>query len=162
MKIHHVKIEDWERLRNIRLRALKSDPDAFGSTFEREKDQDKTFWQERIQSASTIIADLDGQDVGILTVASHWEDNEAVGIFGVWVAPVARGNGVGNAIMEEALVLAKTQGALRIRLEVGDENAAAIALYARWEFEPSGHTSTLRPPREHITEHERVHRFDNQ
>lgn len=160
INIHHAKVHDWARVRKIRLLALKSDPDAFGSTFDKEHDQSPSFWQGRLQSnATTLLASIDGQDVGIITIAPHWDDGHSVCFYGVWVAPEARGQGVGDAIIGAAIAVAKDLNVLYIRLEVSDVNAPAIALYARWGFEPSGHVMTLPAPREHITEHERVYAF---
>ncbi len=160
LTIQRVLAVDWDRFRTIRLQALQSDPDAFGSTLVEELNQSPSFWKSRLQSdATTLIASFDQQDVGIVTLAPHWEDAESVGIFSVWVTPTARGQGVGDTMMEKCISIAKEQGFLRARLEVGDYNSAAISFYARWGFEPSGHTATLKAPRSHITEHERVLEF---
>jgi len=45
---------------------------------------------------------------------------------------------------------------LQVLLDVADTNMAAIRLYARMGFVPSGVEGSLPPPREHIKEHQRV------
>lgn len=42
------------------------------------------------------------------------------------------------------------------RLDVRDTNEPAIRLYARMGFVPTGTVSAFRPPRAHVTEHERM------
>ncbi len=74
----------------------------------------------------------------------------------MWVAPQQRGRGLGGAIVDAVVAWARAEGHSRLLLGVGDDNAAAIALYASRGFEPTGVTSTLPPPREHILEHERA------
>ncbi|MFN3200751.1 MAG: GNAT family N-acetyltransferase [Bradymonadia bacterium] len=155
--VHVTTADDWQRIKALRLDALAADPDAFGSTLAREADQPESFWRDRHGTATaTLIAVLDGADVGITVVASSWDDPRAGAIFGVWVRPSARGHGAGDALMAQAIESARAAGFERVVLEVGDHNAPAIALYARMGFEPTGRVSTLPPPRTHITEHERA------
>ncbi|MEL6341782.1 MAG: GNAT family N-acetyltransferase [Myxococcota bacterium] len=150
--------EDWMRSRALRLRALREDPDAFARTHAAEAAQPDAFWKARLVSATaTLLATLDGTDVGI-SVLAPWRDSPGdVGLFGVWVAADARGKGVGDALMRQAIAEAQAAGVQRIRLEVGDFNQRAINLYARAGFVRSGRQSALPPPRQHITEQEWVY-----
>ena len=54
--------------------------------------------------------------------------------------------------MRAAIAEAQARGARRAVLEVGVGNAAARALYLRHGFAPTGVTSRLPAPREHIHE----------
>jgi hypothetical protein len=36
VEVREVAVEEWARFRDLRLRALREDPEAFGSTLERE------------------------------------------------------------------------------------------------------------------------------
>jgi ribosomal protein S18 acetylase RimI-like enzyme len=73
----------------------------------------------------------------------------------MWVAPEARGQGVGNALIDAVIEYARSSGAIRLLLDVGDHNQQAIALYARKGFKPNGQTGSLPAPRNHIREHQR-------
>ncbi len=53
-----------------------------------------------------------------------------------------------------AVDLARERGFRRVLLEVGDHNLWAQHLYARHGFTPTGRTSTMPPPKQHVTEHE--------
>lgn len=157
MLIHTATAADWARQRDIRLASLRADPDAFGSTLERELAFGEVQWRERIERAdATLLAVLDGADVGIAVVAPSTTGPGDGGIYGVWVAPDGRGRGVGDALMRGCIEAARAAGYARLVLDVGDDNAPAIALYARHGFEPTGEVSALAPPREHITEHQRA------
>ena len=153
--------EDWQVVRHLRLGALADEPDAFGSTLEQEVERPEHAWRERLTAttATTLVASLVGEDgearpVGITMVAPAFGTPEHAGIYGVWVAPSARGRGVGDALLEAALDQARAAGYPRVVLDVGDHNTAAQALYARHGFEPTGRTGSLPEPRTHVAEHE--------
>lgn len=54
------------------------------------------------------------------------------------VDPAARRRGVGARLVQEGAVSAAALGAVRLFLEVADDNAAALALYARAGFTEAG------------------------
>jgi ribosomal protein S18 acetylase RimI-like enzyme len=154
--VEQARVSDWARTRTIRLRALTDAPDAYDSTLERELAFGDEEWKQRLArtDAATFIASVDQTDVGIVVVAATDACN--AGLYAVWVAPEARGTGAGNALMKASLAWACAQGFERVTLGVGDFNTAAIGLYERHGFVPTGETSTLPPPRTHITEHTRA------
>lgn len=146
---------EWERGRDIRLRALRDCPDAFGTMLEHEIDVSEEDWRRRLRrsDALTVIGTADaGCDVGLIVGAPYGED---AGLFSMWTAPEARRQGVGSRLIDAIISWARQNHARRIVLDVGDWNAAAIALYESKGFRPTGIVGTLPPPREHITEHQR-------
>ncbi len=154
--IQQLKLSDWQRFRTIRLRALEESPDAFGSTLEREQKFTAEEWPIRLtrENVATFIAVSDEENDLGLTVGAPYDD--AVGLFGMWVAPEARGTGVGGALVDAVIRWAKQSGHQRILLDVGDDNTPAITLYESKGFVRTGITGTLPPPRESITEHQRA------
>ena len=76
------------------------------------------------------------------------------GLFAMWVAPEARGQGAGDLLVQAVVDWAAAAGFQRVVLEVGNNNLTAIALYQRHGFEPTGLTAALPEPRSHIREHE--------
>jgi len=62
---------------------------------------------------------------------------------------------VGNALIDAVIEFARSSGAIRLLLDVGDHNQPAIALYARKGFKPNGQTGSLQALRNHIREHQR-------
>lgn len=54
------------------------------------------------------------------------------------VAPASQGQGIGTALLTEALAMAKARGVSRVFLEVAADNTPARALYARAGFCQTG------------------------
>ena len=156
VRITIARPDDWRRVRSVRLAALADAPDAFSATLAAEARRAEASWRERLAGdAVTFLAALgDARDVGTAVVASAFDDPAAAGLYAVWVAPEARGRGVGDAPVAAAVAHARGAGRARLVLDVGDRNAAATALYLRAGFRPTGRTSALPPPREHVTERE--------
>lgn len=153
MRVEHLGPGDVARYRAIRLRALSGDPDAFGSRYEDEKEMPEASWAGRLESAdATLVVGREGSDVGLCVVAGPGAGD--AGLYSVWVAPEARGQGVGEALVGEALRVASACGYARLVLEVSDENGPARALYERLGFVETGRTGAMPPPREHIKERE--------
>ena len=42
--------DDWPLVREIRLRSLSTDPEAFGQSWEKESTYDEKRWQQRVSS----------------------------------------------------------------------------------------------------------------
>ncbi len=158
MAIERMQPKDWERVRSVRARALLDTPDAFGTTLEEHRAQSRELWQERLASsnAATFLATMGADDVGLITGAEFRPRNGACGLFGMWVAPEARGGGLALRLVDAVISWARSANYPRLILEVGDGNFAAIRLYERCGFVPTGRTGTLPPPRTHIREHERA------
>ena len=151
--------EDWERVRAVRLAALADAPDAFGTLLEEDAALDGAAWRGRLtpEDRKTWLA-LRGDEALGLVVCAPYEDE--AGLFSMWVAPQGRGKGIGDRLVQTVLQWAKAKGYAAVRLGVGDFNEPAIRLYARHGFQPNGKTDALPPPRDHVLEHEREHRFD--
>ena len=152
---------DWRRTRAIRLRALAEDPDAFSRTLAEESARASEFWRERLASSAvaTFVASREGLDVGLVSGGPWGEDEREAGLFGMWVAPAARGLGVSDRLVAAVIDWARASGKRRLLLGVADQNLAAIRLYARHGFEATGERDSLPPPRTHVLEHLRALRL---
>ena len=64
MEIRRLSSDQAERLRSIRLRALKDAPDAFGSTLEETQRRPLSSWSEQLAELATFLAVVDRADVG--------------------------------------------------------------------------------------------------
>jgi GNAT superfamily N-acetyltransferase len=150
-----VQPHEWQRARAFRLRALSETPDAFSSTLDHELSMPDERWRDRLAASdsATFMAASGGLDIGIAVGAPY---DDAAGLYAMWVAPEARGKGVGDALVSAVIRWAKEEGFERVLLDVGDLNEHAINLYKRNGFEPTGRTGTLPPPRTHVSEHQRV------
>jgi GNAT superfamily N-acetyltransferase len=127
---------------------------AFGSTLAREEGFTDDVWCERAQRGSsgvdnvTFVAERDGQWLGIVTgLARDPEvpDDPRPGLVAMFVAPEARGHGLGAALADSVVDWARGRRAGGLTLWVTATNMPAIALYDRCGFRPTGE----RRPLEH-------------
>ncbi len=66
-----------------------------------------------------------------------------VELLSLWVAPTARGRGVGDALVREVERWARSVGARFVRLGVAADNPAARGLYKRHRFDATGEQGGL-------------------
>ena len=142
-----VRGDDWHTVRDVRLAALSEAPYAFGSTYEREVDQTEADWREWVEPSdeeteSAVFVALEGSDpVGM--VAVYEEDDESARLIAMWVAPPARKQGVGIALVNAVFEWARDRDFEAITLDVADDNKPAVALYKKIGFEATGQTRPL-------------------
>jgi len=144
------------RLRAIRIRALADAPDAFGTTLAEAEAWDDARWEQQVVALPTFVWHEPRADLGMVRGAPRDGDPEAGYLISLWVAPEARGRGVGAALVHAVVAWATAQGLRRLFLDVGARNQAAQALYQRLGFAVSGVTGTLPAPRERVCEVEMV------
>lgn len=138
--VRPVRPEEWARLRDFRLRALATDPGAFGATHAEEAAMPEARWRERAEGApgrATFVAERpDGGWAGIVTALEA--GGGAAEVVGLWTAPEARGAGVGRALVEAAHAWARARGAARLVLWLDERNAPARRLYEACGYVPAG------------------------
>lgn len=140
VRVRRLDATDAEAFQALRLRALRDEPSAFGSSVEEE--------QER--TPEQVAAVLSGSPERVFFGA--WHEQVLVGLVGVgreaarkerhiahlrslYVAPEARGHGVGLRLVDSALAQAFAwPGVEQILLSATAGNAAAIGLYRRAGF----------------------------
>jgi L-amino acid N-acyltransferase YncA len=88
--------------------------------------------------ASSVVAVADRQIIGMLHVEVS---RHGFGEIGMLVDRGWRGRGVGSALMQAAIGLAREHGLHKLSLEVFERNAAAIALYSKSGFVEEGRRS---------------------
>jgi ribosomal protein S18 acetylase RimI-like enzyme len=132
--------DDWRGWRELRLAALEDAPQAFSSTLaEWQGDGDnEQRWRDRLVSVPfNVIAQLVDRPVGM--VSATWPDEDGnVTLMSMWVTPSARGQGVGDALVDAVLVWADEQSATNVVLEVVATNDHALGLYRRKGFSLRG------------------------
>jgi GNAT superfamily N-acetyltransferase len=128
---------DVDTLRAIRLEALRTDPDAFGSTLEREEGRSDDDWRAWLGRGATFVADIEGEPSG-LVVALQQHDASIVALLAMFVSSRARRLGLGQALVEAAVEWAASVRAERVVLMVIEGNAPAISLYESCGFAFTG------------------------
>jgi GNAT superfamily N-acetyltransferase len=138
MEVRRLEAGEGDLIRELRLRALQEAPYAFSSTFERERDRSAEDWEELARTAVVFVAVEEDEWLGMVGAYVPADAPEAVGIWGTWVAPPARGRGLGRLLMAAAIDWARDRGASRIDLSVTDRADAARLLYERLGFTLTG------------------------
>lgn len=139
MHVRRASSEDWSIVRDLRLRALREDATAFGSTFERESTFDEATWRARLVQATTFLAYHDeapiGSATGLPMISGPLGARSPVELVGMWVAPEGRATGAGLALVRAVIEWA---GARPIVLWVADEREAARKVYEKAGFRATG------------------------
>ena len=148
MKIRRIFTTEWEAFRTLRLKALRVDPLAFGSTLERETAYTEDRWRNWTESgalgdesATFVVEAAHGQ---LLGMAGLFTDPSGYHIWGMWVSPEVRGQGLGSDLLDRVLAWATSANSKRaIRLEVNPAQEVAVRLYESRGFRPTGKTDPL-------------------
>jgi len=94
---------EWEKLRELRLRALSDAPEAFASTLAESAARSADEWRERFLpragSVNVVEVDDDGSFVGIASGFADDESPEVVYLVGMFVVPERRGRGLGRRLV---------------------------------------------------------------
>jgi ribosomal protein S18 acetylase RimI-like enzyme len=99
------------------------------------------FFNERTQPENVLVAELDGDVAGWGKIDHPTElaSSEHVWhVFGLAVDPAFEGRGVGRALMEALMAMARERGGSRMTLRVFATNPRALRLYERLGFELEG------------------------
>lgn len=148
--IRALRSGEWRAWRTLRLRAVADAPDSFETTFEEEAAQPDRYWKDIIESCidhercELWFAELAGEHIG-MGFATVDEAVDVVSVGAMWVAPEARGLGIGRGLLETAIAWGRTAGADRARLWVTVGNDTAEQLYASAGFVTEIERKPLRP-----------------
>lgn len=136
-----VTAEDWQLWRELRRTALLEAPGAFGSTLAEwsgEGDAEAR-WRARLREvALNLVLVLDGVPVGMVSALAPSADG-VVELISLWVAPAARGRGVGDEAVRRVVAWASNKyPSCSLMLSVKSDNDSARRLYERHGFVDAG------------------------
>jgi len=143
--------DEWPAYKSLRLRSLAESPDAFGSTLEREQGFSDEVWASRLTdgvAAGTslpLVAERDGSPVGLASGRIDPATPERADVYQMWVAPEARGAGIGAMLLDAVIAWARDSSASNLFLAVSCGDTPARRLYERAGFAAVGAPSPLRP-----------------
>jgi GNAT superfamily N-acetyltransferase len=150
--IRRVQAGDDRLLREVRLRALTTDPGAFGSTDTEVAARPRVFWRGWAAEHAagddhcTLLALLDGRPVGLIRVEREPGRPGVFGIYSMWVAPEARRRGIALELLAEAERWIGAVGGSEAELNVVDRETPARRLYERAGFRLDGRTGRATRP----------------
>lgn len=139
LSVRQLQPDEFETLRAIRLRALRDSPDAYGSTYEQTVVRTDADWRAWFDTATPFIAEgPDGAALGLAATFRDAEERLVAHLISMWVAPEARGTGIGDALVEQVVSFSLVHGAAVVRLDVVEGNDPAARLYERNGFRLTG------------------------
>lgn len=143
--IRNIETAEAEKFWQLRLEALRTNPEAFGSTYEEASSAPLEKVQERLLAndhqytlgAYTAEGKLVGM-AGFKREAARKMAHKSF-IWGMYVTPAYRKHGIGRMLMEEILRRAgRLPGLEQINLSVVTSNERALKLYLALGFETFG------------------------
>ena len=128
-------VNDVDRLRALRLAALKDTPDAFGAKYEDEVEKPISEWQDRLKNTNWCFVVADGVDVGLLAVDRAEKDrNSDCWLSSWWIHQDHRGSGIPKLMLNWLEQLCIEKKWEKIGLGVWPDNLRAIAAYKKLGF----------------------------
>jgi ribosomal protein S18 acetylase RimI-like enzyme len=127
--------DDVDRLRALRLAALKDTPDAFGAKYEDEAEKPILDWQNRLKNTHWCFVVADGVDVGLLAVDRAEKDrNSDCWLSSWWIHQDHRGSGIPKLMLNWLEQLCIEKKWEKIGLGVWPDNLRAISAYKKLGF----------------------------
>lgn len=161
IRIRKIALHEGSRFREIRLRALRDSPRAFGSTVAETEARCPEYWLHRACAGSegresVILVAEDGLSWVGMVGGFLSEGGTRADLISMWVDPGYRGRGLGSDLVQALTSWAGQRGARSVYLGVTSDNVPAIALYERCGFLSTGE-ETAHPSQPDAREREMVY-----
>jgi len=140
IQIRQLTSADAESFRELRLEGLRLNPEAFGSTYETEKNQPVTRYTGWLTNSTVFGAYKDSQLIGTasFTQQSGLKDAHKGLLRAMYVRPAHRRSGAGRQLVQAVIETAR-QKVEQVLLAVVSDNQPAIRLYQSLGFRQYGH-----------------------
>jgi GNAT superfamily N-acetyltransferase len=147
IELQDIGPKDWKLWSELRLAALAEAPYAFGSQLADWVDAPEQRWRDRLglPNAYQVIVRLDGTPTGMAGGFHLDGDPQVAELVSLWIAPEARGKGLGDALMTAVEDWARRAGARVLKLSVVEGNDPAHKLYLRSGFTDTDEPGDLMP-----------------
>ncbi len=150
--------DSWQRLRELRLEALRQSPEAFGSTFEQESLWTESEWRQVADGVAYLVVSRDGQDLAMMSIENLDDDYGATcWIGGCWTRPTERGRGHLSLMLDYVDKHSLEEHWSIQGLFVLTHNTNAIAAYEHLGFKRKG--SIRSDPLHPDATYQRMHRL---
>ena len=142
--IRRIRADEGPLFMRVRLLSLLDAPYAFGGTYIDSIQRPADHWKARAAAASVggesaiFLAHAPDGVAGVAGAFQAEDRVEARQIFGVWVEPMFRRQGLARRLVETVIAWAETAGADESELWVNETNVPAVGLYRSLGFEETG------------------------
>lgn len=113
IRIRQLNEDDWLAFSQIRLTALKTDPQVFGSNYAREAQFSEADWRDRLNKNDSAIFMVFDDETPIGMTGVSIDRNDPNGkialLWGSWLAPEYRGKGLSDLIYQSRINWAKAK-----------------------------------------------------
>jgi GNAT superfamily N-acetyltransferase len=134
--------DDWERLRDLRLRSLAEVPEAYATTLAQAQRLTDDEWKERASPAATRVCLVeeayDGELVGMCGGELDPDEPAVAWLAAMFVERRGRRVGSGLRLLEAFESWARERGAAGVKLEVNPSLAPAVGLYETCGYRRTG------------------------
>ncbi len=133
----------WQAYKQLRLESLVAESTAFLGTIEEESAYADSVWQERLVTSAQpdnnfmLFAEKNGALVGMIGVLCDNREKvkHIARFFSFYVAPAERGQGIGAALIQAALIMLQVRQCIaKVSLDVTVTQTGAIKLYQAYGF----------------------------
>ncbi len=142
--------EAWPEYKRLRLRALSTESQAFGTSYAEAAESPDEQWRQRLQDvyqgkSHLLFARVDGRLVGMVGASQTDDDRKdfSASIISMYVESAFRHRGIGRALLSRLLHDLAVKGIVKANLDVVSEQNAAKQLYISLGFAVTG--SSIQP-----------------
>jgi RimJ/RimL family protein N-acetyltransferase len=109
--IRRLTEDDWLAFSQVRLKALQTDPQVFGSNYEKESKNTEADWRSRLQANAIFLICADDTPIGMTGVSIDRNDpsGKTALLWGSWLAPHFRGKGLSELMYQTRINWAREQ-----------------------------------------------------
>lgn len=147
--IRRIRVGEGSALRDVRLRALRTDPDSFAATHDLASSRDDDAWEKMTAAAASgdqealFVVEGDPAFAGLVGAFARPEEPATRHLYGMWVDPEARGSGIGIGLVDAVIDWTRAAGGDEVKLWVVESNLPAVRLYQKVGFVPTGEAQPL-------------------
>jgi RimJ/RimL family protein N-acetyltransferase len=138
--IRLLRRDDLKIFKNLRLEALRLEPESFASSAKDWENFSDDEWSHKLVEAEVFAAFKGNDAIGVAALTRHrgakTSHRATVGM--VYVRKQMRGAGHATALMKAVIAQAREAGVQQLELTVSGANPAAIRFYAKEGFSEVG------------------------
>lgn len=154
LHVRYLRAGEQAPLRQLRLVALATDPDAFGSTYASDASRPPEWWEEwaaQSEQGTTqrtyLLVDDDDRWLGLALVRLDDDRPGWAQLLAMWISPAARGRRGSLLLCDACAGWARERGAEELRLQVVLDNEVARRAYEAAGFAVRESTTWARDGR---------------